>query len=402
MMRNIKKLDYYIMMLIIIPFIFPAGLVFSSVFEVISKVKYISLVVVILYTFNKGRLIRNKLVFSFFLFSFEILLVTIIKGGYVDQALKLVVEIIIPLLWAEYMFSKYEQFTLNTLFIYFVILSLLNFGFEITMPSGFVPGTNNPVNLIGDDNKMVFFLLPGMALSICHIMKFSNKKTYKFYLFIVIFVFIISELYVWAVTGMVTMLIVIYAWYITENNIFLKKFFNQKIGLGFILLLNFIIIFKSDIFSTGILGLIITNIFGKTVTFSGRLTLWTQAVNLISSSPVIGHGIGEFTEYAFLFHTREGVLKGFSPHNGYLLLALRGGILGLTLYFLSIVNLLKVAKTKWNSRVEVRILYFTILGFLIACIFESEFYSFPFLLVCGYLYTFRDRRGNMIHTLKLN
>lgn len=380
--------SFYLMMFAIFPFIFPSGLLSIPFLSHISKLKYLSIIIVCLYTIRNGKLKINKLTQMLLLFSVELFLVTFIRDGYIDQAIKLVIEIFVPLLWANYMLKRYKESTLKILSYYFTIVAFINFVMQVLMPQGLGSGTQI-INVLGEDNKMAIVLLPSFAICLAYFSKYGKKKHSALKITLLAAVYLSSLVYVWAVTGMVVLVLVLLIWFLMERNKEWRRILNLRNGLILVVLLAYVIIFNNDIFSKGIIGDFIVNVLGKTVTFSGRITLWQQAIELIKESPLLGYGISSVSERALLFHTANGILNGFSAHNGYLLILLRGGIVGLAIYILALLKLIKPVRQVWKKSSEARILSLALLGFLIVCIFEAEFYCCQFLIMIIYIYNLK-------------
>lgn len=88
--------------------------------------------------------------------------------------------------------------------------------------------------------------------------------------------------------------------------------------------------------------LFISKLFGKTITFSGRTSIWDKALTQIANSPIFGYGIQESQKL------NEMIGNRFSAHNYFLDLLFQRGMIGLVLYLILIIMpvfLLKRTKT---------------------------------------------------------
>ena len=93
---------------------------------------------------------------------------------------------------------------------------------------------------------------------------------------------------------------------------------------------------------------IITNIFGKDITFSGRTTIWIKVVSKLKNSPIVGYG--RDTDVLIVNTQRNA-------HNQWLLTAMEGGYVAMALLVLatvmSAIQLYKRRNEKWYSIVAI-------------------------------------------------
>lgn len=122
---------------------------------------------------------------------------------------------------------------------------------------------------------------------------------------------------------------------------------------------------------------------------SRRDVLWKTSVEYIKSNPVFGAGFGNSPEaIAPLFPDLHSFLKGLSPHNTYLRIAVESGIVGLFLYLFLILSFFKLffQKLKRVTVYEWALLFF-ITSILLLQVFETTFLlgtgfrSFYFLIL---------------------
>ena len=381
------KQDYFFMIMAIIPYIFPYGITSLPLFAEVSKLKYISIIILLLVLVRHKNGIRIRSSYGICMVSFliELLIVTIIKSGYIDQAFKLTIEILYSMIWSSYMFKRYPKETLRFLTRYYTLVVALNLLFEILLPGGFAETKGNTINFLGDDNKIIFFLIPALALSLSYLYRFKNKSEFNKLSVLLFLMYFISEVYIWAATGMVIIAVIAIMIWVVDKNKMINRFFSLRNCLIIVGIICFLVLFRNNIFREGIIGSFITNILGKTVTFSGRITLWQQAIPRVMQHPIFGYGISQNSERAFIFNTAAGLIEGFSAHNGYLLITLRGGLVGLSLFIFSLTRLIEPARKTWSVAKDSRIISYSLIGFLVGCIFEAEFYSFIFIIMLQYL-----------------
>lgn len=389
MQKQFKKTDLYFLMLIAIPYLLPPGLAQFGFYSIVSKLKYISIAIVFILILSKKKITLNKLAFYFSIFSLTLILITFFKGGELLDCIKQTVNILFPIFWIEICLSLNKKKTLKYLTYYYFFIAVLNFLLIIIFPVGIINiGSANALNLVGDDNKMLFTLLPAMAICIVYVLTYSAESKIRRNLIIIISVFMASEVIIFAATGVLSFFITIILFGLDRHSKIAKKIFSLRNCIIAIIVLFYLFVF-SDIFEKGVFANFITYVLKKPVNFSGRTTLWSQAITKIMQKPIFGYGYGTENIYTFSFITQSGMLSGFSTHDGYLRILLEGGIVSLILYLNIYIKLFKVCKSSWKNNSNIRIIIFATFGFLIGCIFEAEYYSIAFLLMLGILYDSR-------------
>lgn len=384
MIKNGKISNYHILLFLAIPYLIPAGLTSLPFFSVVAKIKYISITFVLLIIIKKRVVEVNTLLAQIAAFLIALISITALKGTDILSAVKLSVDMLFPVLWASILLAMNSRRFIGFLTKYYTTIAVLNFVLIILFPQGIVKTTSvNAVNLLGDDNKMFFTLICGLGISLYYNQKYDNKRKAVSVAYILIY--IASLIKIWAATGIVSMTIVLLIWYFDCHTEIAKRIFtlrNIVIAVG----LFFYLAVFSNVFQQGVFADFMIDVLHKNVTFSARTTLWAQAIPKILASPLFGYGYGVDTIYAFSFTGAQGVLGGFSCHDGYLRLLLEGGFLLLILYALIYIRLYRSIKVTWEMDQESHILVFCLAGFLIACIFEAEYMSFLQMVILEIIY----------------
>lgn len=125
-------------------------------------------------------------------------------------------------------------------------------------------------------------------------------------------------------------------------------------------------------------------VFGKDATFTGRTTLWAQALIRIAANPFIGGGHISEGDTSFLFG-KEDIWFGVSCHNIYLDTAVETGLLGLALYLIILLYIGRKVD-EYSQREKTALFASLYLIFFIACNFEiylnggQSIYLFPPLM----------------------
>jgi O-antigen ligase len=87
----------------------------------------------------------------------------------------------------------------------------------------------------------------------------------------------------------------------------------------------------------------LVELLGRDLTFTGRTSLWSYAFDAVIQRPLTGYGFGS-TTYGDFMVTIYRIFSLFDPHNGYLDLLLGTGLVGLSLFAMSIFDMMKVSR----------------------------------------------------------
>jgi len=110
------------------------------------------------------------------------------------------------------------------------------------------------------------------------------------------------------------------------------------------------------------------------VLFSGRMEIWTKALNMIRESPLIGHGLGSFQ-----------ARYGFYSHNIILDILIFYGLLGFLIFgFLILASLYKI----WRSKTSVKLIGFLFLSLWFPKLFFSAYFMEDFGFWCFIAFSF--------------
>ena len=137
----------------------------------------------------------------------------------------------------------------------------------------------------------------------------------------------------------------------------------------------------------------IARALNKSVNYSGRGTLWLQAIEKVKQSPIIGYGAVEAAYSDFSFFSSGSILTGFSTHDGYLRLLLEGGIVELLLYINIYYTLAKKHLIRRKKNLTLISIIIAIVGMGVVFIFEAEYFSTMYILILG-IYWSEGRRND--------
>ncbi|WP_044893578.1 O-antigen ligase family protein [Bacillus alveayuensis] len=221
---------------------------------------------------------------------------------------------------------------LKILSVVYAILIIMSFVYSLTSPNGIETGFHAGAwkGIYLHKNQLGFVMV---FSTIVWLSMLKRKFTYKrliFFLFSLILV-LLSD----SSTGLIGIVISI----IAINTI---KIFNKKNYLN-VALVFFGFSFIISVMSFAIINYqAVTNILGKDITLTGRTVLWGILLDFIKNSPFFGYGYGVFwLDGGYNFMSPYWSTLKFFPqhgHNGYLDLALDGGISSLIIMVLILLS----------------------------------------------------------------
>ncbi len=117
-------------------------------------------------------------------------------------------------------------------------------------------------------------------------------------------------------------------------------------------------------------------ITGRDITLTGRWKLWQRGFSLFLEKPVFGWSY----DVLLSVFAKNNITQG-QFHNGYLDLAIRGGLMGFFLFFVVLVRFMRSLKRLIASNYECALMYLALLfGILIHNISEASFVRAPNIL----------------------
>lgn len=140
----------------------------------------------------------------------------------------------------------------------------------------------------------------------------------------------------------------------------------------FITVLTSILIFAFvlSLFSTEVFS-IITDIFEKDLTFTGRTIFWSYLTGEIMNKPVLGYGFGTYwimgSEHIYRLFVAESLVMNTS-HNGFIDLTLQLGLAGLTIFVFTVGSYFKKALSLHNN-----IAILALIAILVSNVTETTF-----------------------------
>lgn len=375
----------------------PVGVVFA--FQLTSVFRYISLIYVIivgglllLERFRSGKqsiIYKNSPHIYIFCFFFFLMLSTILNGEELKSFFYFVANNLALILWFQINYKIDKEGTLRFLSYYFTIITLINDFFVLVSPGGIAEivssnGFTHIYHVWGIDNTFAIYLIPGLCISLYYFVKYERRTWKAEVLLVVIYLFGAIKLQTMSTSVGLTLI----SLFVLIKNI--RGVTNIKLKYGafaLILLITYLINFRG----LTLFPKLIENVLHKSVTFSGRTILWSQAIEMITSSPLLGYGF-QSSEELFAFNQYSGL---YSSHSLYLQLLIYGGFVSALFLFLLLFSTIRLVDKSFYSRYEY--LMAGIYGLLIYFIFEFNANISSLFLMIEILYceTKRDSEEMM-------
>lgn len=286
---------------------------------------------------------------------------------------------------SEYEMKRNPNRYLNVLQNLFVILLLIDIITIILYPDGLYQSSLYTENwFLGYKTARVRAVgLPAIMVAGINSLKERGKLTVKFSL---ITALVLCDTYLSGATAglfaliFLALAIILLFWF--KKDILREKvkiILNPWILLIILLIINLMFaVFQSfDIFEG-----FITNILGKDMTLTGRVSIWASSIMIFLSSPVIGKGYISSKQYMAL----SGWVGGTQPHNLILSILVYTGIVGAIIYATMTVYTIKRIEQKTPTMSSICILMFManiVLGITSITMFSQ--FSYACLVIAYYL-----------------
>lgn len=318
---------------------------------------------------------RKTIYYSFMLIVvYNVILVfsTFINSGGLVTAIKhalvimLICYTLITIFKSPYKTEIFVRVIRDIVLMFFIINIIMFFIYPNGIPS-VTDDPNFPNFLYGNVNSTIKHIIPGMCCS--SIIDIKNKKRMSFKTAIFFFGIFYQALTIYFTATSVAAALFLLIWLLLilrKDRINVKQIYTFSV----IFILVFEVLF---IFNTGIVGLV-SSLFGKDPTLSGRTYLWQNMLDLVSKKPLFGYGALEKYDLSKL------VGNYFGSHNYYLDTLFQRGIFGLINLILIIVYpILKYSSKNKNLIID------TLFGYSIAClliflaepIYTKEYLTIP-------------------------
>lgn len=378
-MKKIMTNGYWLFFLMF-PFFNPNALRYipelTLIYSLIQIWKLIACCIIIVLYLFRGKL--SKIVLLILLWECISIGTSLLNGVSdsrpITNALMVVSLAMITELSVKYSVVKFYRLLLKIV----SILVLINLVLCLLYPSGLemaslYTNTKNPMYFLGIDNGMAGNLIPFLFLIciflFCDIDINSNKRTRIFVAASLISV--VTIIIVGSATGLFVLIINIT--FTVLFTILQKRKIPYRIALMvYCIFFVTIIILQSNNFIVSI----ITELLGRSGTFTGRSLLWAAALEEIAKKPFLGYGYtgGNITIWG----------GTYSSHNMFLEMMIQGGVLYFAVFI--IITYIAIKRISQASVALGNTLFLGIYCFLLNGLMEtgvSEFY-FIFIVLAYY------------------
>lgn len=204
-------------------------------------------------------------------------------------------------------------------YMFFSISIMLNFILTILFPNGLNRSANESgrINFLGKDNSIsIYFVL---AIMFCVLYYMISRNLISLCICLII---ILSELYYFSGAGIISIII-----YIFCLICFKEKKFKHLFNPFFVSLVYALLCFMLVFLQKSVVGEVFFELLGKSSTFSDRYEYWRVGIEQFAESPFLGTGNGIVDLWG----------NNYYSHNAILDILLKGGFLGLILWFTMIL-----------------------------------------------------------------
>lgn len=362
------KTEFYKYMFPVIDFIFNCALILCFIYLAYEYV-----------IAGKGKNCDRKLeVISIFFIAANIYS-TIINQGVLLECIIAFIKIIAIYLYVEVIIIK-KKCSINCMYYPLLLLLLLNILSYAFYPNGIYTsfGANGSFYsdrnwIMGGKNAYYYYLL--FAITIKLIREDKQMFIYNhlfddiiFYTIIFINIFVMSGS---ATTIIGICMIVVYSF---SHGIVLK---NSKKYVYLYWILAILIFYLVVLNNDGILMNVISEIFGKSMTFTGRTMIWEKTISTLEDYVWFGRGF----EDPLVTNT---IIGQASSHNKYLWIVYRGGLTSMLtyVYFLQYCTKKIMEKYRWDIFQKFSFIFFSILVCWMTECYDNNIFIFAFFVIC--------------------
>lgn len=276
----------------------------------------------------------------------------------------------------KYNFLSQPKVVITGIFSVFLIFILYQIFTQLRFPTGFDilhPYGDNREYFLGRKNALTPYLVFTMGCFYLLTNKMSRRLSFSEIIFLILgsFVSFLSN----SSTAILCFALFVFFRFWGLRDVVSNAYL--KITLISYAVISFLILSAQSSFFT-----FITGIFGKDITFSGRLSIWQQAIALLKQNPLFGNGLNlTFTPWT------NGVVVN-TAHNYLLdLLARFGVITGILFIFILISFILG------KNRITNKVLFTMLICYLYYILMESSSTNFYLSInACLYYVSMQERR----------
>ena len=388
-MTKYQGLQKFAYMLLFFPLLNPSGLVYimpsaAAVFRILRFVSYLGILLLFICSRKK---IDSFLILTL-LYLGSLLLSTILNDGIIMDCIKQMCGLVAFALIIKLLIDHGTLFCMDVLMPPIEILIYLNLLTILIYPKGMttvtlVHWTTSNIWLLGMDNSQMPYYVFAITVAVLRSYCLYNQARLSARSLCLVLACMVTVAIRWQATIVVGLFII--CLFLLFPGIFEKihllniRTYICIVGVFFAV---FVIFQLQESFA-----FVIENILKKSISFTGRTTIWKNALNTIVQQPWLGYGV---QSYGFAW----GHLGHLHAHNKYLNVLYEGGILQMT-FFLGIHVL--AAKMLLKNRSELISGFLSIVLFSLMIMFQSERYGISLYFT---VFQFAYYSDNIIRELK--
>lgn len=339
----------------------------TSNFHFYTLLQYASLAYILIGLIQRRTRLSNVSILAIIMHLW-ILLATIVGNGYFHEAFRLCRCIVYAFLIFDFYKDQFELL-LKQLMLHSEICIYANLFTLLIAPNGFLSRNNSAYGMtqewfLGADAYFIMWILPALVVAWIYAFAFKRNKR----AIIISLASIVTEI----IRGSGTGIVAVSVFFIVMLLPFVKKFLTplRSACIGVIIFVCIILFRRTDFVSP------VLDLLGKDVTFTGRLTIWDNAINCVLNKPILGYGVlTNDSMINYLGRSSTGIWAGATHcHCQFLQIAFQGGFIALLLMISIIgIDLYKCTKI-WPNRIA-QMAGVSITIYIIMSI--TEVFSFP-------------------------
>ena len=366
------SLDYFLYTIVVFPYLTPPNVKQLPLFVSMDSILvYLGLFIMACTIIKNIKLVRWPIILI--ATSYLLLVIASVQyGGNSLDALNHGIKVILLCLFFSMEIQLDESKTetlvkiIKTItFIYFAI----NLVFMILYPQGIPQYTTYstiPCYLYGNVNSTIKYIFPGI---VCFMIDSKKKGKLELPLIIMLMGMIYSFVFVYIQATALAAITFLCVWYVFSDKIYsrIKPIYLWMIGIVTFLEVSLVVLSNSKVIYY------MASLFGKSITFSNRTTLWANAMQKIKINLFFGYGQQRDVVLREMIGNKSG------SHNYYLDITFQRGICGLMAF---IIVLLLVAMYLKKDNLTYGSYYLTgaCVSYLLMFIYEP-FYNTEYLFI---------------------
>lgn len=345
-------------------------------------IKIVSIVMITFYILKYGVNINIPLILIMLNYLILIFSTYSNRGLFIES----ITNSLLVILLCIFMVDLYKDKELMYLFIKILknmtlLIFIINIIISLVFPEGLKSNSIGlPEFLYGNLNSTIKYIFPGLISSFI-IDRYRSRTSVTTIIFIV--GMLLSIIFIYSMATSLIALLFISLWLIFEK--YIRNNINKVmfIILFFIVLFQLLVVLKDN----DTIGYLVTNIFNKNITFSGRRNLWDNTLYAIKNKPIIGYGI-QSKDYIYNI-----IGNSSGSHNYFLDITFQRGIIGLSIFIINIILIMyKSVKVSLNNS-EYILLGSTmvyLIMFLSEPFYNTEKYFIPLFYILEYMMLYKN------------